>query len=156
MTDAFLHNKIHEVFDSVIKKTNIIDKIIELKKINSSFIFFSTITGTILILNSLYINYTLNIKYCNLKNKIAEIDIIHNKINNIILLIKENRNLIQSNLYNNSFNLGELINQTSNQENEEENKVKRHIDDELLSECYDNIPCNNIKKVIGINRLFGW
>ena len=29
-------------------------------------------------------------------------------------------------------------------------------DNELLNECYDNIPCNNSKKVSGLNKLFGW
>lgn len=182
MTDSYLHDKMFEVFDSVIKKTNIFDKILELKKLNNGFIFFSTITSTFLLLNSLYINYILNIEYCNLKSKIEEIDIIHNKINDIIeinksmmILVKENQNLIQSNLnkvhlysinstlssgslyYNNSFNSGESINQISNEEIEKTEEVNnKNDDDELLSECYDNIPCNNIKKVTGINRLFCW
>ena len=180
MTDTFLNDKINEVIDSVIKKNNIFDKILEFKKLNSGFIFFSTITSTFLILNSLYINYKLNIKYCNLKNKIEEIDIMHNKINDIIeinksiiILVKENQNLIQNNLnnlnnvnlysinstlssgslyYNNSFNSNETINETINQTSNED----INDDDELISECYDNIPCNNIKKVTGINRLFNW
>ena len=179
MTDTFIHDKMYEIFDSVIKKTHIFDKITELKKLNHGFIFFSTITSTFLILNSLYINYNLNIKYSKLKNKAEEINVIHNKLNemieinkNIILLVKENQNLIQNNLnkenlysinstissgslyYNNNFNSSETINQTFNEENEENNT--KNSDDELLSECYDNIPCNNIKKVTGINRLFGW
>jgi len=29
-------------------------------------------------------------------------------------------------------------------------------DQELLNECYDNFPCNNSKKVSGLNRLFDW
>jgi hypothetical protein len=29
-------------------------------------------------------------------------------------------------------------------------------DEELLNECYDNFPCNNSKKVSGLNRLFAW
>lgn len=192
MTDSFLNDKMFEIFDSVIKKTHIFDKILELKKLNNGFIFFSTITSTFLILNSLYINYTLNVEYCNLKSKIEEIDIIHNKINDIVeinkgtmLLVKENQNLIQTNfkkvnlysinstlssgsLYNNNnFNSNETINQTyfeENMENKETKKTeeaeknikKNNDDDELLSECYDNIPCNNIKKVTGINRFFGW
>lgn len=192
MTDSFLNDKMFEIFDSVIKKTHIFDKILELKKLNNGFIFFSTITSTFLILNSLYINYTLNVEYYNLKSKIEEIDIIHNKINDIVeinkgtmLLVKENQNLIQTNfkkvnlysinstlssgsLYNNNnFNSNETINQTyfeENMENKETKKTeeaeknikKNNDDDELLSECYDNIPCNNIKKVTGINRFFGW
>ena len=36
----------------------------------------------------------------------------------------------------------------------ENNKI--YDDDEILNECYDNIPCNNAKKASGLNRLFGW
>jgi hypothetical protein len=181
MTDTFLNDKIYEVFESVLKKTHIFDKISELKRLNKGFIFFSTITSTFLILNSIYINYKLNIKYCKLKNKFEEIGIIHNKINemieinkNIIFLLKENQKLIQSNLnkqnisgvnstisseslyYNNNCNSRETIYQITNEENIEQNISKISNDEEFLSECYDNIPCNNIKKVTGFNRLFGW
>jgi hypothetical protein len=167
MTDTFLNDKIYEVFDSVLKKTHIFDKISELKRLNNGFIFFSTITSSFLILNSLYINYKLNIKYCKLKSKIEEIGIIHNKINeiidlnkNIIFLVKENQKLIQNNFnkenissFNSTISSGSLY---CNEEKEEQNIHQICNDDELLSECYDNIPCNNIKKVTGINRLFGW
>ena len=183
MTDSYLNDKMFDIFDSVIKKTHIFDKILELKKLNNGFIFFSTITSTFLILNSLYINYTLNVEYCNLKSKIGEIDIMHNKINNMVemnknmmILVKENQNLIQSNLNkvnlysinsslssgslynNNNFNSSQSINQISNEETKETEEInkKNNDDHELLSECYDNIPCNNIKKVTGINRLFSW
>ena len=181
MTDTFLNDKIYEVFDSVLKKTHIFDKISELKRLNNGFIFFSTITSTFLILNSIYINYKLNIKYFKLENKFEEIGIIHNKINEmieinkiIIFLLKENQKLIQSNLnkqnissvnptisseslyYNNKYSSNETIYQIANEENREQNISKISNDEEFLSECYDNIPCNNIKKVTGFNRLFGW
>jgi hypothetical protein len=29
-------------------------------------------------------------------------------------------------------------------------------DNELLNECYENLPCNNSKKITGLNKLFGW
>ena len=41
-------------------------------------------------------------------------------------------------------------------ESELENDNDGLIEYELLYECYDNIPCNNSKKVTGINRLFEW
>jgi hypothetical protein len=93
---------------------------------------------------------------------------------NIIFLLKENQKLIQSNLnkqnisgvnstisseslyYNNNCNSRETIYQITNEENIEQNISKISNDEEFLSECYDNIPCNNIKKVTGFNRLFYW
>jgi hypothetical protein len=34
--------------------------------------------------------------------------------------------------------------------------IAENSDDELLNECYDNIPCNNIKKATGLNSIFGF
>jgi hypothetical protein len=36
------------------------------------------------------------------------------------------------------------------------NDNKIYDDDEILNECYDNIPCNNSKKASWLNRIFGW
>lgn len=44
-----------------------------------------------------------------------------------------------------------------------EEKIEKEIihndileDAELLDVCYTNLPCNNVKKVTGINKLFNW
>ena len=44
-----------------------------------------------------------------------------------------------------------------NNNNHDNNDINDNIDDnELLNESYDIIPCNNSKKVIGLNKIFGW
>ncbi len=52
-------------------------------------------------------------------------------------LINENNNLINENNENNKKNILEIPN---------EEQYKLLFEDELATECYDHIPCNNIKK----------
>ena len=44
----------------------------------------------------------------------------------------------------------------NNSENVEQTEKVNKEDLELLNECYDNLPCNNSKKITGINKLFNW
>jgi len=91
-----------------------------------------------------------------------EIDKIADKYTQIIGLLKINKD------FNNSIS---VISSVSDEEEINENNqldvnisdIEFHIEDifqdnhdELLNECYDNIPCNNIKKVTGFKRLFGF
>lgn len=176
MTDSNLDEKLSETFLYVLKKINVFEKIAELKNLTRVFVFFTTITTASLVVNTIYHNYKINMKYIEIKNKMAElehiqntkiesilntnsviqykIEILDNKIN-CLLDFNENKlhNVNDINPSNDNLKLSlihpnTITNICANNINNE--------DDELLSECYDNIPCNNIKKVTGINRLFGW
>ncbi len=61
----------------------------------------------------------------------------NNLINENNNLINENNNLINENNENNKKNILEIPN---------EEQYKLLFEDELATECYDHIPCNNIKK----------
>jgi hypothetical protein len=48
-------------------------------------------------------------------------------------------------------------NEENKNENNEEKSNKEYDDNELLNECYDTMPCNNINKITGNNakNFFG-
>lgn len=149
-----LNEQISEAFTTVIKKANIFEKISELKNSVRGFIFFSGLATSVLFINV----------FSNLRCKIQNIETMNNvyfqKINDtqinfentIDKLNKKMDNLIE-------INKG-LMNELSskierNETNKTINTLSGDDDDELLNECYDNIPCNNVKKATGINRIFG-
>lgn len=110
------------------------------------------------------------IDHCNLK---SEISLLHNKI--VILLEHQEKlinqleeiKLIQKSYENNlSINISKIdcISSTASIKTfspikpmiEEEKELTYHDkeDDELLNECYDIIPLNNVKKHTGLSWLF--
>ena len=72
----------------------------------------------------------------------------------IDILIESNNSLIEINKSIMETNLKQHIcgNETINRKK----LIAENSDDELLNECYDNIPCNNIKKATGLNSIFGF
>lgn len=134
---------------NIIKKTHIFEKVEKCKNTFSKFIFFTSIMGTAILFNVIYNTFLIK-KICN-KNTFNkdEIKALHNKLDNllesnskVIALLEKNNNLEIIDINNN-----ELKNQ---------GELKNENEDELENECYDNIPCNNSKKVTGLNRLFNW
>ncbi len=83
--------------------------------------------------NKLLQQYIGDLKEKN-NNLINENNNLINENNN---LINENNNLINENNENNKKNILEIPN---------EEQYKLLFEDELATECYDHIPCNNIKK----------
>jgi len=150
-----LNEQINEILTSVIKKANFFEKITELKSSMRGFIFFSGFTTSFLLMNVFFNNFSSYSQFNNINHNIYtsfqkinenqknfEI-IIHTLTKKVDELIDINKKLLDLN--------SNKINNTINTNIEERNNE----DDELLNECYDNIPCNNIKKATGINRLFG-
>jgi hypothetical protein len=160
-----INDQINENLALIIKKANIFEKITELKNSTRGFIFFSGFATTFFVITSFYNSYLC----FKLLNKVRMIELSNNslfqsfkhiefvldkKINNlnkkIDLLIESNNSLIEMNKSYIKQNI--CVDETINHKK----IISNTEDDELLNECYDNIPCNNIKKATGLNSLFGF
>ena len=151
MSERNIPEKLAESITKLIKKTNTFEKIETLLNGVSLFMF---ITGAV----TLYNSYKLHkiTEYANIsKNKMD--DKINAKLDKIIetneKIIHLQMGLLNS-LQNNEV-LKPKISLTEQFETQT-NDNKIYDDDEILNECYDNIPCNNSKKSSGLNRIFGW
>lgn len=167
-----------EAFSKAMKKANIFEKAIEIKRMLTGFIVLTTIMGTTIIINQIY-------KKQSISSFESRIDTLDKKIeklveNNATLyeIIMQNNKLsnkfIENQLLhicnkNNAEIEGEYRLNRENRQNtyEKETKPKEELEtkekletkeeyDELLDECYDIMPCNNSKKVIGITKIFNW
>jgi hypothetical protein len=145
MSEKNMTEKLADSITKLIKKTHTFEKVETLLKGVSLFMF---ITGAVTLYNSYKLHKMTS--HLNLsKNKME--DRINTKLDKIILLIKNN---IQQN--NNDFLTPPIPLIENIVPKIENNKIGDNDDDEILNECYDNIPCNNSKKASGLNRLFGW
>ena len=133
MTEKNITEKLGESISNLIKKTNTFEKVESILKGISLFMF---LTGAVTLFNS----YKLH-KMDEKINKIL-------KTNQTIHLIIQKNNMCQKAVE---------LQKTSNIIYELDNDdIIDNDDNELLNECYDIIPCNNSKKVSGLNKLFGW
>ena len=161
-----------EAFAKAMKKANIFEKAIEIKRMLSGFIILTTIMGTTIIINQIY-------KKQSITSFESRIDTLDKKIEK---LVETNATLyeiiMQNNKLSNKFIENQLLHicNTNNEEiereyrknaedrkNREEKETRTNEEigtkeeyDELLDECYDIMPCNNSKKVIGITKIFNW
>jgi hypothetical protein len=155
-----------EAFSKAMKKANIFEKAIEIKRILTGFIVLTTIMGTTIIINQIY-------KKQSISSFESRIDALDKKIeklveNNATLyeIIMQNNKLsnkfIENQLLhicnkNNAEIEGEETRRKEETETKEEPETRTKEEyDELLDECYDSMPCNNSKKVIGITKIFNW
>ena len=147
-----------EAFTSAIKKANIFEKAIEIKRMLSGFIIITTIMGTTIIINQVYKRKSITIfekRLSTLEKKIEKLVETNSKLYEIIL---------QNNKLSNKFIENQLLHicKSNNIEVEREDAKTMNInadfdnDNDLLNECYDIMPCNNSKKVTGINKIFNW
>ena len=169
---------ITEVLINAIKKGRIFEKTEKYKKAFYSFIFFTSVANAFLLATNLYNLYTMMSlkksmkKLKNIESKIEDLhkNLLHlykltdDKVNNI------NKSLIDLHCYKKSIaNLicyvdnSSEINDTNDETKKELNNyinnneiIDNNTIDELMDECYDNIPCNNIKKHTIFNTLFKW
>jgi hypothetical protein len=148
-----------EAFTSAIKKANIFEKAIEIKRMLSGFIIITTIMGTTIIINQVYKMQSITIfekRLSTLERKIEKLVETNSKLYEIIL---------QNNKLSNKFIENQLLHicKSNNIEVEREDAKTMNInadvandDNDLLNECYDIMPCNNSKKVTGLNKIFNW
>ena len=148
-----------EAFTSAIKKANIFEKAIEIKRMLSGFIIITTIMGSTIIINQIYKMQSITIfekRLSNVEKKIEKLVETNTKLYEIIL---------QNNKLSNKFIENQLLHicKSNNIEIEREDTKTMNInedvvndDNDLLNECYDIMPCNNSKKVTGLNRIFNW
>jgi len=148
-----------EAFTSAIKKANIFEKAIEIKRMLSGFIIITTIMGTTIIINQVYKMQSITIfekRLSTLERKIEKLVETNSKLYEIIL---------QNNKLSNKFIENQLLHicNSNNIEVEREDTKTMNInvdvsndDNDLLNECYDIMPCNNSKKVTGLNKIFNW
>lgn len=150
MSEKNMTEKLADSISNLIKKTNTFEKAEALLRGVSLFMF---ITGAVTLYNSYKLHKLsscLNLSKNKMEYKInAKLDKIIETNEKIILLIKNNVTP------NNNDILTLPISLIKNIEHENANK-QIYDDEEILNECYDNIPCNNAKKASGLNRLFGW
>ena len=137
MSDSNLMDKLSEAVAKAIKKANIFEKATEIKRLLSGFIILTTIMGTTIIVNEVYKRKSITF----LEEKIEKLVETNTKLYEII---QENNKLSSKFIEN------QLLH-TNNTEIEKESE-----DNELLDECYDALPCNNSKKVTGLNKIFNW
>jgi hypothetical protein len=175
MADKNVSKKLVHSISKLIKKTETFEKVDTMLKCIS---LFMLITGTVTFFNYYKINSIKNELdkkdeelQLHMFETIMEIKKLNKKLN-IIIEINENTGLLIENHIQDQEMMGtplsyfndpvisikNVIPFTNNEKNiPNENNVNTHDgDDELLNECYDNIPCNNSKKVTGVNKIFGW
>lgn len=175
MADKNISEKLAHSISQLIKKTHTFEKVDTMLRCIS---LFMLITGTVTFFNYYKINNIkneLDKKDEELQLRMFETIIEIKKLNeklNIIIEINENTELLIENhiqdqemlssplsYFNDSaISIKNVIPFTNNEKNmPNENSLNSDDgDDELLNECYDNIPCNNSKKVTGLNKIFGW
>jgi hypothetical protein len=173
MNESNFHEKITEIFLNIMKKTNIVESISKLKKLTIGFIFFSSIASVSLFYQSFLISNKNNLildeinknknclekrcQYFNLK-----LDLILEKNNELIDLLKMNNKYLTNFIKdfckdkNLSLHSNLSIPDIDLEIDNEKNNINKNEDYELLNECFDNIPCNNLKKAVGFNTIFGW
>ena len=176
MSDSNLRDKISETIINVFKKTEVFEKIGKIGKMQfyvNSFLIISSIIG----LTNIYINYCNIDKIDNLEEKIKESE---NILKYNIKINRKQNQIIYNNLINELKNEVELTSKLFNQIKEskiykpemisastsissfsqnlppENHDIyvidkKNNDDDELINECYDSIPLNNLKKNTGLN-----
>jgi hypothetical protein len=152
MAEKNISEKLAESISKLIKKTNTFEKVETMLKGVSLFMF---ITGALTLYNSYKLHTIIESKSAN-KNKMedkinAKLDKIIETNEKIILLIDKN---IQLPMPLSSDEINSCKSVDIIEKNVNENQI--YDDDEILNDCYDNIPCNNSKKASGLNRLFGW
>jgi hypothetical protein len=173
MSDSISTDNISETITNVFKKTELFKKIEKIEFYVGSFVIVSSIIG----ITSIYMNYCNFNKIENLKEQIKgnenvlkyniEINrkqnqVIYNKlieqlkseIENTSRLIDKIKvlkpEMISASTSVSSFAPLKVITSHSNN-----HIIQEDIeDDELINECYDSIPLNNVKKTTGLSWLF--
>ena len=169
MSDLHMVDKFSEAFTNAIKKANIFEKFIEVKRMCSGLIIITTITGAGILCYEVYNNYIMSLiqnKNLHMEVRIATLD---KKIEKLYEIILQNNKLSNKFIENQllhicKLNNAEIENFHNSIEKEDEKinekteeKINEKTEDiELLDECYDIMPCNNSKKVTGINKIFNW
>ena len=156
MSEENISDKISNAITTVIKKTNIFEKLNNIQHLIKISTGVFIVTSTITIFNHFYIKHfeTKNDKqvelikhthfklYQELQTKIDTILEINIKIQN------QNNILLQNNdkKYISTMTSMSDFEKYSNQSIFKNNDSDDDIDNELLHECYDILPCNNITK----------
>lgn len=175
MSDSNSANKISETIIGIFKKTKIFEKMEKIQFLVGTFVMVTSIIG----ITSIYMNYLNSSKICKISENqenisniieikdIARIKKLENEINKLELkidILLEN----QKNMMNDITNLPiykiqkiqgiNVSTSTSTFSPEKYFTIKKindvdNNDNELLDECYDSIPLNNIKTT-GLSWLF--
>lgn len=189
MSESNLTDKITESITNIFKKTEVFEKMENMKFYINSFIIISSIIGV----TSIYINYCNIDKIKKLEYKIEnsekvlkynikinrkQYQLVYNKlieqIKNEVQISRKFLDQIREIQYSkpemisastsiSSFSPLKIvippenedwINQNNNWINDVDDEKDNNNDDELINECYDYIPLNNLKKNIGYNWFF--
>jgi hypothetical protein len=142
----------------------IFSKIDYMKKCATGVLLFTFVTSIISIeiyRNSINYNSKIykNIDESKKINKTNEekIDFLIETNKKLLEILERHENLLNSNILNSNIKYNISNNSISNNSSFEE-KIDI-VDDyhlEFVHECYDILPCNNSKKLTGLNKLFNW
>lgn len=180
MSDSNLTDKVSETITNVFKKTEVFEKMEKIQFYFGSFVIISSIIG----ITSIYMNYCNSNKIERLKEQIKgsenvlkynikinrkQNQIIYNKLineikNELEFTSKLLNELKESKLYKpemisattsiSSFSPLKIMIPTENDDLNLQEDIKDLEDNELMNECYDSIPLNNVKKTTGLTWLF--
>lgn len=169
MSDPNLTDKILENINNAFKKTKMFEKMETTYFYINSFFVISSIIG----LTSIYINYYNLDKIKRLEEKIKDSVEINEKQNQTIInkLVEQAKNaddisykLITEIITQNQHFKPEMISASTsissfspvkiNLPPKNDDNDHHDADDELINECYDSIPLNNLKKNTSSNWFF--
>lgn len=173
MSEQNVSDKLAEVITSIFKKTNMFEKIERIQGLISISTGFFIITTTLTLFNFYFIKdiYSKNDEQTellkNINNNLSRITQDNNFINfkvyedfqkkiNIILdinleLKKQSNRLLE--IFEKKY-LKEKE-EKADAEYEKKTDIYENIDNELLQECYDSLPCNTVKKTTS-SGFFYW
>ena len=175
MSEQNVSDKLAEVITSIFKKTNMFEKIERIQGLITISTGFFIITSTLTLINYYFIkdiysknneqtkllkNINNNLSkitednnFINFKvyeefqkkiNIISDINIeLQNQGNKILEKLEENIEKIYITTMTSTSDFEKYFNKKVEKEDAE---VYENIDNELLQECYDSLPCNNVKK----------
>lgn len=172
MAQANLTENLSEMVSKALKKTEVFEKILKIEFYVGSFVFISSIMG----LSCIYMNFSSNFT-SSFKKQIEEND---NKVKSDFFILNTNLAQLVENQQNITVQLEELkvyiCELKSMNKSPDYNRISTstsmssfspikitntifedagdHDYDELMNECYDTIPLNNLKKNTGLSWIF--
>ena len=155
MNEINISEKVTDILYNAIKKTNTYENAESLIVYASTFVFVTTILSTLTLTKLNKFNNERNTNVYDIDIEILKINKKLDKIaetnEEIILFMNNSKKTANISIDNN-------IEETKSIEIETNKVGKLSIidEDELINECYDNIPCSNLKKITSNKNLFNW
>ena len=119
----------------------------EIKKQNEKILLKLSLLSDTVFNNHTLISNDINLQRSNMLEIIDKTEILIYYFNKFYKKINNNKISNEKNKNNTNKNNTNKKNENEENENEEDNNKEENDDTELLNECYDTMPCNNINKI---------